>query len=1102
MERVKNREAEFLFDLSKTLRLWAWTRALFESLFWSLALAGGSSLFAFLWFQFPRSSERFWYAYLPWLALTALSLYSWKRCYAAARERWEKRHLPPIERTFGYHLKLYFRLLKGEDLQLKLNSALAAFFALTSAVWLYPPPAEGNSSVLFTGLTLAGILFAGSLIFHTEKILSQKFFGEIEKKVPRAEGFLSALQFGRELDEKTDAPYSHKLAEARIQQVKQQLHTIPSGELLPEDNLSQAGKYFSLAALAILSVYLSFPTQFKEFFYSAFTPPKGASSVLRDEIEDIVVGDITLTYRYPDYTKKPARTIRNSDGEIIALKGTEVLIQAKALEPVKKAELKFADQSGVNLKIGRDRRTLWGTFQVLKPGAYRFVLTNLKGQKLLGINRTVQVLPDAYPKVKLLWPDKKLKLQQNQPLTVAYRFSDDFGITEVYFVYQILGSKHRNKKQKIKIQSFKEHPKKGTFRKNIAALPLNPGDKVAYYIEVVDNDVISGPKRAQSKIQYLEMFSPLKRHEKLLKKQEELLDKMVIYLGDLLELPESSTALPSYLQHLHRKSKSIIKEFEILLEELQKDVMAKTYTIVGIENLLLRFKNRHRERKNSLEELSRLDDSSSRKFALAFQQIRGEVSPQEDDVYAFSLLINKQRLDVLTILAKKLSQSQSRLTELLDKYRITKDPKIKAELLREMDKLEKLIREINRRMHKLNREIPDDYLNMRAFKNRHSLQHLKKMRSLVKRDKLEEAAMRLSQLAQNIEEMISQMERYSKQAGNNYISQLSSAIKMLQQKLQQLEVKQQRLAQKTHQLHRDILQKMQRQLQQKLKKNLKKYLKQAREMEKNIQKIKQELGPFLRRYRAETAYDKSLQRTKELKQMLENGDVFESLKALQLFQNHTFFLESSLRYMKELFESYRSRRFLLKPTARSLRKLKKARQIAEKLQADLKKLMPKSYKNLSPQQRQKLSNYTQSQRQLRRELQKIQRQLSKLSKQVPIFPPKLRKQLQQASEEMRRAHSQLKNSAPNRAFEHQEKAIQKLKKARQQLKKAVQRRKRKGDQRQGERESLSQREKVDIPKESAKPPKELRQDILEAMREKFPEKYKEIIQKYYEKLVK
>ena len=63
-----------------------------------------------------------------------------------------------------------------------------------------------------------------------------------------------------------------------------------------------------------------------------------------DPDAEVVIGDISITYIFPEYTKMTPVEIPNSDGQIQAPAGTTIQIRAKTLRSYQSASIQFNDE--------------------------------------------------------------------------------------------------------------------------------------------------------------------------------------------------------------------------------------------------------------------------------------------------------------------------------------------------------------------------------------------------------------------------------------------------------------------------------------------------------------------------------------------------------------------------------------------------------------------------------------------------------------------------------------------------------------------------------------------------------------------------------------
>lgn len=945
---------------------------------------------------------------------------------------------------------------------------------------------------------------------------------QVESWNPQASGFLTALELGRALPGLAQTPlYSERLSEARIDQVASTMRALHPVEIVPFEAFRSRAYTFLGAAMLVFGVMAFFPNQSAKTLGAMFAPAQQVkiNPLMQTERNALVVGDLKVTYRYPDYLNKPPRTIHNSDGSLSALKGTKAELEARALFAIKKAAIHLNNKTFIPLKVGKDKRQMLGSLDLLQAGFYRFILTAEDDSIHRGPTHPIQIEKDAVPKVKMLWPQRDMELQSQKGLRIAYRFSDDHGISKVYLVYKNTSSKHMRKPRRKLLREFKNPPRGGTGQTEweLQSLPFSPGDRIAYYIEVEDTDTISGPKKGRSETRHVRLFSPFKQHDKLIALQEKLLDKMTGFLGDLIESPKVDKAevkaIERIVQKLNSKGGLLMKEFAGLLPLMRKDPLTQPYTLIAMENLENRFKQRQLTRVDLEKRLTTLRQY----LPLLKQDVqsnrRVEIPGQEDDVYAFSLLLNRQQLDLMAQLARKLNEAQNRLSELLEKFKQNKTEENKRALLRQMDRVESLIRQIRQRMAKLQRRIPDEFLNMSAFKKKNSTDHIKAMRKMIKEGKLEDVAKRLSKLAQSIESMVSQMDKYAKEAGGQLVSRMAAAMQKMINDLQQLEKKQERLAQRTQQMQRDLMKRMQKALKKKLDALVKKQLKRTKEIKRDLKSINQKMGRSMYRYRYHMRMKTLEQRIKELESLLKSRDVFESLQTVQRFQSRAYRMEQSFRFLQQVSRNWPDRNF--PGASASLRHMKKALRNADRIRDDLERFFPNSKPHMNKRDHRLMRRYQKDQSDLRRQAQQLQQKLQQMSKKMPVFRPKMQQKLQQASSQMKQAAKRLGNRSPRPAYSHQQKAISALRKLRQSMRQSMQPQGKNGGsgkQRQGNRggkgglrgfRRQQSDPKVKIPKPGQhKAPKALRQDILDAMKEKLPHRYREPVRKYYEKLVK
>jgi hypothetical protein len=188
--------------------------------------------------------------------------------------------------------------------------------------------------------------------------------------------------------------------------------------------------------------------------------------------------------------------------------------------------------------------------------------------------------------------------------------------------------------------------------------------------------------------------------------------------------------------------------------------------------------------------------------------------------------------------------------------------------------------------------------------------------------------------------------------------------------------------------------------------------------------------------------------------------------------------------------------------------------------AQLRNALPREGQGLSPAAQRELREQQGEQRAIKEGMQGVRDKLSEVGKKMPIFGPAHEQMLQEAQDGMAQAEERLGQGEPRGAQAGEAQALDKL----SQFEKAMQEMAKggkggagspmpmpwgepqgQGDEPGGEEgdDGATSKEHVEIPDaESSRGPQEFRKNLLDAMKQKAPDKYQERVKQYYEELVK
>ncbi len=246
-----------------------------------------------------------------------------------------------------------------------------------------------------------------------------------------------------------------------------------------------------------------------------------------------LVRRLQLTLHYPAYTGLPAQTLPPDVGNVSALPGTRISVEVlTGAAPVAAARLHFDDGTTVPLTLHDSLAT--GSFTLRRPGQYWIELrtpdslTNPEP-----VRYTLELVPDDPPTITLLQPEATYLLDDALQAPLQVRVHDDFGFTALRLYWRLSESTFR-----IPETDFSSRPLPLTTPRPLnqeiqqqwdlraEGLDLVPGDVIEYYLQVWDNDQISGPKTARTPLQYLRLPSLAERYEMLDAAQEEVAEQL------------------------------------------------------------------------------------------------------------------------------------------------------------------------------------------------------------------------------------------------------------------------------------------------------------------------------------------------------------------------------------------------------------------------------------------------------------------------------------------------------------------------------------------------------------------------------------------------
>jgi hypothetical protein len=227
------------------------------------------------------------------------------------------------------------------------------------------------------------------------------------------------------------------------------------------------------------------------------------SPVCSIDVKDLAkVEKLILTYNFPPYTGMASQTVEN-EGDISALKGTQVGLKIHLSRPVQSARLLFDNQSALEL-AGSGAQDFSGGFVLQRSGSYAIQAAEGRGRSHAASSEySMEAIEDAPPKVSITRPMRDVRATNLEEIFSEVRAEDDIGIGRLELHYSVNGAPEKT----VPLYSGKspEHSVVGSYTFFLEEFGLQPGDLISYYGKAYDNNSVTGPGVSSSDIYFIQI---------------------------------------------------------------------------------------------------------------------------------------------------------------------------------------------------------------------------------------------------------------------------------------------------------------------------------------------------------------------------------------------------------------------------------------------------------------------------------------------------------------------------------------------------------------------------------------------------------------------
>ena len=977
--------------------------------------------------------------------------------------------------------------------------AVAALAVAALVAALLAQSAPGAARVLLAlGLLAALGLLGGRGLLQARKSAGDQFRTArlVAARLPGVSlDLLAALELRAALGH-TDA-FSQELARAYLLGTDARASALDARHVV-DSRPTRVALLLALGALGLLGLTALLAPQGLRPLVGLLRPAEGKGAASREPI----TGDVELTYRYPAYMGLVPRNISGSGGEISAPVGTVVELRTRSDRPVAQAGLLVnAERAPLLVEHERD---LSGSLVVRKSGTYAVAFYGRTGRELArGPDVPITAEPDAPPKVSLLLPASDLEVDAGGEVVLRWEATDDYGLTSLALVYQKPGGAET----RVPLSLDTGRRSLGTWRWALAGLKLSPGDRVSYFLEAVDNNAVDGAQKGTSRSQTLHVYSAAEHRQEAMRKVEALWERMVTHLADRMEGPdrsrtkdlaainaqaridESGHALAGDLLSTGRllgQERDRVEALVAALGNMGERLGRSVRTTSDSRRLYLRLGNRAGE-----------NDPAARLSRAASE----EIGQLERDVLYLESLLDRQRVEELRELSQELARDQRELAQLIERFQETRDPALREQMLRQVANLRQRMNELMRRSMAMAHTVHDEHFNLESLGQGMS-GTLDEIEKLLREGKTQEALAKLQQLQADTD---NQMRQSDEQLGQ-VDPELAKRFRDFAEALKGTHDEQARVASET----KHIRDHYREQLKERLKERGEALKAQIRRDLEAVAQDYRKTRPGELGSRSDRALENAQSELENLKNALRSDDFDLAAEAARSAGQAADEIARDAEQQRALNEAYRNPGEMRDNSKRMAQRMEQDAQKLHDIQRSLQQLFPPAGSQLSTQDRQRMQQLGQEQRGLERRAQDLQQKMQALNKMAPLFGERGVEQLEKVGERMSSATERLEGRDPGRGYGDQKSALDGLEQLQQQMQDSQRGGSRGGGLplpmfagQEGEGGNEISQQKVEIPEaDPGTAFQDFRKDLLDAMKQGTPERYRDQVKSYYEELVK
>ncbi|MCB9364351.1 MAG: hypothetical protein H6587_07275 [Flavobacteriales bacterium] len=489
-----------------------------------------------------------------------------------------------------------------------------------------------------------------------------------------------------------------------------------------------------------------------------------------------ILTQFKMELTYPKYIGKPAETIENN-GDLIVPEGTVIKWQIETEDADQLLFLLLDSSIALN---PTNKQVVFST-SAKQNFKYSFVPSNKKVSFGDTISYAVQVIPDQYPTIQV---EEKQDSLNEKRVYFKGKTEDDYGFSRLTFNCQILTKidslPNRNDKAIIEMPVSKTLLADDFFHFwNMETMNILPGDEVAYYFEIWDNDGFNGRKSVKTSVKTYRLKTLQERDEKADKSNENIKNQLSESIDGAKELKKEVEEL--------RKKMAEKKELGWEEKEKIKELIDKQKEL---EKKLAELKLENQTNNQQQNEYKKYNEDILKKQEL-LQKLFDELMTDEMKEMMKKLEEMMEKLDknALENELEKMDESNIDLEKELDRsLELFKQMEFEQKLEEAKNKMEKLAEEQNKLAEQTeNKEQDNEKLADKQEELKKEFEELKKdLNELKEKDEQLERPKGFDEMKEQQEETSDDMQKSSEQLNNKKNKKSAESQKSAAEKMEQM----------------------------------------------------------------------------------------------------------------------------------------------------------------------------------------------------------------------------------------------------------------------------------------------------------------------------